>query len=120
MTLLTIRASRRYATRQPASVTGPGDASCTALLIELSTEGCRFSTTDALAVKRGDELTVKIRGRSLKGCVRWGDSQTIGLRFDKALFQPELREILAAGADAELAKAPVQTPARQTRLAASC
>jgi hypothetical protein len=119
VTLLTIRASKRYATRQSASVACLDGANIKALLIELSTEGCRVSTTETLAVRRGDEVAVKICGKAMRGSVRWADSRTIGLRFDKALFQQELRDILAGGAAADPAKPQSASSACRDRLAAN-
>jgi len=97
MTVLTIRAHRRYAVRQFVSLKKPGGKPAQGLMIELSSEGVRISNLKRGEFAVGDAVTVELEGTKLKGLIRWAHDTVAGVRLDHALFSTQLSEILARG-----------------------
>ena len=97
MTVLTIRAHKRYATRQPVRLrAGRAKAVC-GLLIELSAEGIRISNLGAARFEIGQPVTVEIGERDYQGRVRWSHDGIAGVRLDRALHVPEIAYLLEFG-----------------------
>lgn len=95
MTVLTIRAHRRYAVRQPVRLGKPDGDRARGLLIELSSEGCRISNLDRRDYAIGEEVTVELGELSLGGRIRWAHDGIAGVRLDQALYPNELGELIA-------------------------
>jgi hypothetical protein len=97
MTVLTIRAHKRYATRQPVRLrAGRAKAVC-GLLIELSAEGIRISNLGAARFETGQAVEVEIGERDYQGHIRWSHDGIAGVRLDRALHGPEIACLLAVG-----------------------
>jgi hypothetical protein len=97
MTVLTIRAHRRYAVRQPVLLGKPGAAPVSGLMIELSSEGVRISNLGRPGFTIGEPVTVKVDDVTLRGRIRWTHDGIAGVRLDTALFTNELSELIARG-----------------------
>lgn len=91
MTVLTIRAHKRYAVRQPIWLRRPLDGfQVTGLMIELSTEGCRLSSLGSSDFATGDLITVEGDQLKLAGRIRWTRQGISGVRLIKPLAAEEL------------------------------
>ncbi len=97
MTVLTIRAHRRYAVRQMVRLARAGEKPLKGLMIELSSEGCRISNLGRPGLVVGDEVTVEFDGRKLAGYIRWSHDGIAGVRLSKALFPAQLGQLIASG-----------------------
>ena len=97
MTVLTIRAHKRYAVRQPVRLGKAGDQAAHGLMIELSSEGCRISNLGPARFTVGEPVTVEVDERRYRGRIRWAHDGIAGVRLDTALFGQELSELIALG-----------------------
>jgi hypothetical protein len=97
MTVLTIRASKRYAVRQPVRLDKPGAQALGGLMIELSSEGCRISNLGRPGFVIGEPVTVEIDEMEFSGRIRWAHDGIAGVRFDTALYPTHLSELIARG-----------------------
>jgi hypothetical protein len=97
MTVLTIRAHKRYATRQPVRLRAGRAKPVTGLLIELSAEGIRISNLGSARFDIGESVTVEIGDRDYLGRVRWSHDGIAGVRLDRALHSPEIASLLETG-----------------------
>lgn len=97
MTVLTIRAHKRYAVRQPVLLGKPGAAPVSGLMIELSSEGVRISNLGRPGFAIGDAVTVQIEDRKFNGRIRWYHDGIAGVRLDTALYSNQLGELIALG-----------------------
>lgn len=91
MTVLTIRAHKRYAVRESIWLRRPLDGfQVTGLMIELSTEGCRISSLGSADFSTGDQISVEGDRFKLTGRIRWTRHGVAGVRLDKPLLAKEL------------------------------
>jgi hypothetical protein len=97
MTVLTIRAHKRYAVRQPVRVRKPGRQAAQGLMIELSSEGCRISNLGRGAFEIGEAVTVEVDELRFAGRIRWAHDGIAGVRLDHALFGGQLGDLIARG-----------------------
>jgi len=97
MTVLTIRAHKRYAVRQPVRLCRTDGAPVGGLMIELSSEGCRISNLGRPGLTVGETVTVKIDELSYRGRIRWSHDGIAGVRLDQALFGSELCDLIMRG-----------------------
>ena len=96
MTVLTIRAHKRYAMRMPVTLQRKGERALRGLLIELSQQGARISNLGAVPYDEGDGVTLEMRGgRKIRSTVRWVRGGVAGLRLDTSLHLPEMHDIIA-------------------------
>ena len=95
MTVLTIRANRRYAVRQPVRLGKPGGVPAGGLMIELSSEGCRISKLGRCDYSIGEEVVLQLGELSLGGRIRWMHDGIAGVRLDRALYSSQLGELIA-------------------------
>ena len=95
MAVLTIRACKRYAVRQPVRLGKPGAQPARGLLIELSSEGCRISGLNSCDYTIGEEVTLELGELSLGGRIRWAHDGIAGVRLDRALYPNQLGELVA-------------------------
>ena len=95
--MLTIRANKRYAVRQPVRLGKPGDTSVNGLLIELSSEGCRISNLARSCFTVGEPVTMEVGELSFHGHIRWAHDGIAGVRLDSALYPNQLGELIARG-----------------------
>ena len=97
MSVLTIRAHRRYALRMPAKLMQVGRKAAKCLLIELSQHGARLSNLGARELVPGDEITLVTEcGKHLAGTIRWAHDGRAGVSLDRSLHMPEMSELIAA------------------------
>ena len=97
MTVLTIRAHRRYAVRQPVQLGKPGAKPISGLMIELSSEGVRISNLGRPGLMIGEPVTVEIDELKFHGKIRWTHDGIAGVRLDNALYSSQLGELIARG-----------------------
>ena len=97
MTVLTIRANRRYAVRQPVRLGKCGEKPISGLMIELSSEGVRISNLGRPGFVIGEAVTVEIDDRNFHGRIRWCHDGIAGVRLDTALYSNQLSELIAFG-----------------------
>ena len=95
MAVLTIRAHRRYAVRQPVRLGKPGGEPAKGLMIELSSEGCRISNLGRCDYAIGEPVTLELGELSLGGRIRWAHDGIAGVRLDEALYPNQLGELVA-------------------------
>ena len=95
MTVLTIRAHKRYAVRQPVRLAKPGAKAVGGLMIELSSEGCRISNLGRPGFVVGEPVTVEIEELKFRGKIRWTHDGIAGVRLDTALFPSQMSELIA-------------------------
>ena len=95
MAVLTIRAHKRYAVRQPVRLGKPGGEPSKGLLIELSSEGCRISNLGRCDYVIGEPVTLELGELSLGGRIRWMHDGIAGVRLDQALYTSQLGELVA-------------------------
>lgn len=94
MSVLVIRAHKRFAVCRKARIDGADGCTGDALLIELSLDGCRVSTSNPQAAI-GDTLRLTVLGAEpLEARVRWTGEGTMGLRFVRPLHVPALDALI--------------------------
>ncbi len=104
MSVLTIRAHKRYAVRLPVTFHKQGRKPANGLLIELSQQGARISNLAGRSYQMGDEVTVTTScGKELLGVVRWSHDGIAGIRLTRSLHAPEMTELLQANRNASSA-----------------
>lgn len=97
MSVLTIRAHKRYALRLPVEVLKKGRKPAKGLLIELSQKGARISNLGRRKYNVGDEVVLVAAGGShLPGVIRWAHDGLAGINLSRSLHLPELSELLDA------------------------
>ena len=95
MPALVIRKHQRFATVHVVRVSGAGEGTSKALLIELSLEGCRLGSVEGEGFASGDYITIQVNGfRPIEGCVRWQGDATYGLRLLRPFHVAELDQLL--------------------------
>ena len=95
MSVLTIRAHRRYAVRMPATLKRKGCKPAKCLMVELSIEGARLSNLSHASFFEGDEVTLLSEcGRELRCLIRWAHDGLAGVKLLDALHLPELARII--------------------------
>lgn len=95
MSVLTIRAHKRYAMRLPVELERASTQQARGLLIELSLQGARVSNLDCQDIKPGQQVEMLApNGRSMPGTVRWSHDGIAGIKLTRALHIPELAELV--------------------------
>jgi hypothetical protein len=87
VSVLIIRAHKRFAVRSSARLRQPRRRSVEGLLIELSIEGGRLSNVPGSAnFTVGDSVLLGLSGAApIEARIRWADQGTVGLRFARPL-----------------------------------
>ncbi|APE28518.1 PilZ domain-containing protein [Aurantiacibacter gangjinensis] len=99
MSVLTIRAHKRYATRLPVQLRRAQRKDATGLLIELSQHGARISNLGGGKYEAGDAVTITTpTDEELPGTIRWAHDGIAGVRLDKPLHLPEIKDLLELNA----------------------
>lgn len=110
MSVLVIRAHKRFAVCRKARLRKPGRRFEDALLIELSLDGCRLSKLGPHAFTLDQTVMLRIDGAldPLEGRIRWlGADGMVGLRFLRPLQAAALdRLIRCCRGEAEALPAP--------------
>ena len=102
MSVLTIRAHKRYALRLPVELCSPNGDAASGLLIELSKQGARISNLGETGYVYGDEVMLTTDcGRELHGTVRWAHDGLAGIHLDAPLHAPQMSDFLTANRDAQ-------------------
>lgn len=95
MSVLTIRACKRYATRLPVELRREGRKSASGLLIELSQEGVRISNLGRGKYEVGDTVVIVAPDdNEYEGAIRWAHDGLAGVRLIRPLHVPQMRELL--------------------------
>ena len=94
MSILMIRARKRYAVRSSVNVRRD-DESTSGLLIELSAEGARVSNLGSAEFTVGQTVAVMLEtGDELCGRIRWARSGVAGVKLDPPLYPTQLAGVL--------------------------
>lgn len=106
MSVLVIRAHKRFAVCRRARLRKPGRRFEEGLLIELSLDGCRVSNLSGVAFALDQQVVLRIDGaQPLDARVRWlGAGGTAGLRFLRPLHVPALDQLIRLCRSAPLAQ----------------
>lgn len=97
MTVLTIRAQRRYALRMPSKLECEGRKPAPCLLIELSQDGARISNLGKREFAVGESVALDTNcGRRMDGTIRWARNGLAGISLSQPLHLPELAELIDA------------------------
>ncbi|MDD3799681.1 MAG: PilZ domain-containing protein [Novosphingobium sp.] len=103
MTVLYIRAHKRFAVRRMVRITGTAGDIASGLLIELSLQGCRISNLGRTAFEIGQRVALEIDGyEPVSGAVRWAHDGLAGLRFDRSLHAGTLDRMIHSCRDKDL------------------
>lgn len=95
MSILVIRAHKRFAVRGNARLGRPGRRRAPGLVIELSLDGARISGVPSCGYAPGDATCLAIDGWEPMACeVRWAGEATIGLRFVQPLHIGALERLI--------------------------
>ncbi|GAA5051122.1 hypothetical protein GCM10023208_10670 [Erythrobacter westpacificensis] len=95
MSVLTIRAYKRYATRLPVRLRRDGRKAAKGLLIELSQQGARISNLGRTRYEAGDQIVIVASAEiEIEGTIRWAHDGLAGVRLDRSLHLPEMRDLL--------------------------
>ncbi|MBW8755195.1 MAG: PilZ domain-containing protein [Sphingomonadales bacterium] len=96
MSVLIIRAHKRFAVVRKVRLCKPGRRGVDGLLIELSLDGCRISHAAATtSFALGDLLTLRVTGtKPIAARVRWLREGAIGLRFEHPLHISGLEALI--------------------------
>jgi hypothetical protein len=94
VSVLVIRASKRFAVRRPVTLHGPGKTNG-GLMIELSSEDCRISNAERGLYAIDQEVTLQLdEAEHIPGRVRWAHDGFVGIKFARALRQTELGQLI--------------------------
>ncbi|WP_340587936.1 PilZ domain-containing protein [Erythrobacter alti] len=97
MSVLTIRAHRRYALRMPSKLKLENRKAVPCLLIELSQQGARISNLGQRELAVGESVALNTScGRRLDGTIRWAHDGVAGIALGKPLHLPDLAELIHA------------------------
>ncbi|ANU07799.1 PilZ domain-containing protein [Paraurantiacibacter namhicola] len=95
MSVLVIRSHKRYATRRVVTLVRKRRANVQALMIELSSQGCRLSGLGRAKLDEGDLVTLLVgEDTSWSARVRWAHDGVAGLRLERTLYKHELEAVL--------------------------
>jgi hypothetical protein len=110
LSVLIIRAHKRFAVCRKARLRKPGRRFADGLLIELSLDGCRVSNVGATAgFALEDEVIIRIDGATaITARVRWLSETTIGLRFVRPLHVAALDALIRLCRSERDAAAPLR------------
>lgn len=97
MTVLVIRAHKRFAVRRTVRIACMGETTASGLLIELSLQGCRISNIGRGTFSPGECTSLAIDGFDpVPATIRWAHDGIVGLCFDRALHAPMLDRMIRA------------------------
>ena len=95
MTVLIIRAHKRFGVCRKVTLRGRDNRVAHGLLIEMSQEGCRISNVSSEAFAFEEQVTVEVDGwEPFCGRVRWHHGGIVGLRLTEALHRGELAQFI--------------------------
>ena len=102
MSVLVIRAHKRFAVRGRAKLGKQGRRASEGLVIELSLDGCRIGGLISANYEIGDDTTLRIDGWEPLPCrVRWTGAGVVGLRFATPLHTDALDRLIRHCRDAD-------------------
>ena len=106
MSVMTIRAHKRYAMRLPVQLARKGrKTGAKGLLIELSSKGARISNLGNATYEYGEEVVLGMcDGRELRGTIRWAHDGLAGVTLDSPLHAPQMAEFLEASQRSKAAR----------------
>jgi hypothetical protein len=106
VSLLVIRANKRFAVRQCATLRLHNGREFLGLLVEISLGGCRISNLAACPADVGDQVAVLLgEFEAMRAQVRWTGEGVIGLRFNRPLHHDRLGQAIAFCRDCGAAQA---------------
>jgi len=112
VSVLVIRAHKRFAVRQKARLRRSGKRALEGLIIELSLDGCRISNLCPEGFAAGQEVILRIDGAEpIEACVRWLGQEAVGLRFARPLTNAALDQLIRLCRSAPVAAGPMAAAA---------
>lgn len=102
MSILLVRARKRFAMRCGIHLHRHTGSAVKGLLIEMSTEGMRISNLGQAEFAAGEAVSLELDGGTrLSGRIRWSHDGLAGVKLDGPLLQSQLAEIVqeVRGAD---------------------
>ena len=104
MSVLTIRAHRRYALRMPSKLKCKDRKSTPCLLIELSQHGARVSNLGPRELEVGESVALDTScGKRLDGIIRWAHDGVAGIALGESLHLPDLAAMIDANRETAVA-----------------
>jgi hypothetical protein len=97
MTILTIRAHKRHAVREPVWLKKSNGFEVTGLLVDVSSAGCRINHLGGDEFAEGDAAVVELNKLSLVRSIRWLRQGVAGVRLQKQLDHEQLASIVHRG-----------------------
>jgi len=95
VSVLFIRAHKRYGVCRGVKLHCPADCIAEGLLIEISQEGCRISNVLSTALAIGESIIVEVPdGPNLPAQVRWQHDGIVGLRLTPPLHNASLADLV--------------------------
>lgn len=95
MSVLVIRANKRFAVCREARLGHAEGAKDDGLLIELSLDGCRIGNVESRDFTAGEIVKVEVDGAEpFAGEVRWQGNRAIGLKLACPFHVPELDRLI--------------------------
>ncbi|OYW44515.1 MAG: hypothetical protein B7Z08_09235 [Sphingomonadales bacterium 32-68-7] len=101
MSVLIIRASKRFAIRRKVSLRTAETRAVDGLMVELSAEGCRITNLGSTPFAIGEAVTIATEDDELRGRVRWVREGVAGIRLDAALHLGDLAQLVSRSRDGE-------------------
>lgn len=96
MSVLVIRAHKRFAVCRKVRLRRPGKRFAEGLLIELSLDGCRLGNLGSQNFATDQQVMLRVEGvdRPIEARIRWLGEHTIGLRFLRPLSASSLDQLV--------------------------
>lgn len=95
MSVLMIRANKRFAVCRKASLARAEGAEAKCMLIEVSLDGCRVGNIDGRTFRAGEQVRIDVPGaQPFSGEVRWQGDSAIGLKLSCPFHIPELDHLI--------------------------
>lgn len=99
MSVLIIRASKRFAIRRKVSLRTAEACVADGLMVEVCAEGCRITNLGSTPFAIGQAVTIETEDDELRGRVRWARDGVAGIRLDAALHVGDLAQLVSRSRD---------------------
>jgi len=97
MSVVTIRAHRRYAVRGPIQLARQDGTSSPGLMIEVAAHGCRISNLQGVEFQPGEKIKITSDdGFEFAASVRWAHDGVAGIKLDQPLHARQMAQIVGA------------------------
>jgi hypothetical protein len=99
MSVLIIRASKRFAIRRKVSLRTAEARAVDGLMVEVCAEGCRITNLGGTPFAIGQSVTIQTEDDELRGLVRWARDGVAGIRLETALHVGDLAQLVSRSRD---------------------